>query len=319
MTATLPVVTPVIPLSFRLAASSDSGVSNSDQITNVSRPVFVGRATPYSIVQVYAARNGSQPTETRYLGQAIVNANGDWSLWSTFLPDGWYTVSAVETPTGGSPSAPVALPNPLVIDTVGPRVAGLAVDGPTNHVTVVLSDVGAGLDPASADDPNAYTIVPPSTIIGAHPNPARGQGPIGAPSISGFYSSADSYTVGSRLQHAPTNQRTPWPLYVPGRFRRREGPGGQRPRRRVQRPTPLRRRPARRQLHRPAHRLSTSRPPPDAAASSAVSLTCHVLTAPPLDGGSHDARVDDDRYSPGRAGPPDLMGRRDGPGTACER
>lgn len=196
VTVTAAPAAPTIPLTFRLAASSDSGVSNSDQITNVSRPVFTGTASAYSIVQAYAARNGSQPTETRYLGQAIADGGGAWSLWSTFLPDGWYTVTAVETPAGGSPSIPLALPGPLVIDTVGPRVAGLAFDGRTNHVTVVLSDVGAGLDPASADDPNAYTIVPPSTIIGAHPNPARGQGPLRAPSISGFYSSADSYTVG---------------------------------------------------------------------------------------------------------------------------
>jgi len=195
-TVTAAPAAPTIPLTFRLDASSDSGVSNSDQITNVSRPVFTGTASAYSIVQVYAARNGSQPTETRHLGQAIAGGDGAWSLWSTFLPDGWYTVTAIETPTGGSPSIPLALPGPLVIDTVGPRVAGLAFDGRTNHVTVVLSDVGAGLDPASADDPNAYTIVPPSTIIGAHPNPARGQGPLRAPSISGFYSSADSYTVG---------------------------------------------------------------------------------------------------------------------------
>jgi virginiamycin B lyase len=187
---------PTFPLDFRLDASSDSGVSNSDRITNVSRPVFIGTASAYAIVQVYAMRDGSQPTETRYLGQAIVDGEGKWSLWSTFLPDGWYTVTAVQTPPGGSSSAPTPLAGPLVIDTVGPRVSGLAFDGPTNHATVVLSDVGAGLDPASADDPNAYTIVPPSTIIGAHPNPGRGQGPIRAPSISGFYSSADSYTVG---------------------------------------------------------------------------------------------------------------------------
>jgi hypothetical protein len=186
---------PAVALSYRLAATSDSGRWNSDQVTNVSRPVFVGDANPNAIVQVYATRVGSWPTETRYLGQAIANANGDWTLWSSFLPDGAYTVTATQTPSGGAPSAAVPLDLPLVIDTVGPRVAGLAYDAVTNHVTVVIGDGGSGVDTETAIDPNNYTLVSPKTIIGKHPDGGLTQGPIARAGVSGFYTTAGSYTV----------------------------------------------------------------------------------------------------------------------------
>ncbi|AMV37293.1 Ig-like domain-containing protein [Planctomyces sp. SH-PL62] len=185
----------VAPLTGGLAPSSDSGVSGSDGVTNVSRPTFLGSSTPWAVVQLYAVRASSWPTETRLLGQAIAGGDGTWSLTSAFLPDGVYSVTAVQTPSKGSPSQPVVLVDSLTIDTIGPRVHGLAFNPKNGTITTVISDVGAGLDESSAQDPTNYTVIPPSTIIGVHPGRGGGQNPFQSPAISGFYSDASAYTI----------------------------------------------------------------------------------------------------------------------------
>ena len=186
-----------------LAAFSDSGVPG-DGVTNVSRPTFIGTGQAWATVQLFAIQAGSSPTNTRLMGQAIVGGDGAWSINSTSLPDGTYTVTAVQTPARSSPDPPIALADALTIDTVGPRVAGLAFAPQVGSITAVISDEGSGVNTTlegegteasydgSARNPANYTVVPPATIRGANPNQS---GLTSSPAISGFYSDASAYTV----------------------------------------------------------------------------------------------------------------------------
>jgi hypothetical protein len=201
-----------------LASYSDGGASDADGVTNVSRPTFIGQATAWANVQLLAVGASSWPSETRTLGQTIAGSDGSWTIQSAFLPDGVYTVTAVVTPLKGSPAQPVVVVPALTIDTIAPRVSGLAFNPRNGTITTVISNVGAGLDEASATEAANYTVVPPSTIIGRHP--AAGGGPISSPSISGFYSDASAYTV--QLDFGSGGARK-WPR---GRYRFQVRSGG---------------------------------------------------------------------------------------------
>jgi hypothetical protein len=80
--------------------------------------------------------------------------------------------------------------SPLIIDTLGPRVAHLQFVPKQHEIIVVLSDTGTGVDPTSATKLANYTIVPPLTIAGG-----SAQAVVPHPSIAGFYSSATAATV----------------------------------------------------------------------------------------------------------------------------
>jgi streptogramin lyase len=189
---------PVLPLTGFLTPESISGPDKNLNITNVNRPTFQGTASAFAIVQLFAQKATTNPTTSIYLGQTIAGPDGLWSLTAARLPDGVYTVSASMTPEAGFPSAPITIvfqDNPLVIDTVAPRVSGFVFNPHTGMITVVIQDYGAGLDETSLLDTFNYTIMPRRTLVG------RNTGSVSlAPAISGFYSGAESATL---QFHAP--------------------------------------------------------------------------------------------------------------------
>jgi Bacterial Ig-like domain len=179
-----------------LDPASISGPNKSLNITNINRPTFDGVATnagmaaAFAVVQLFAQPSGATQI---YLGQTIAGPDGSWSLTAPKLADGVYTISASVTSAAGFPSAPsviVGAASPLVIDTVAPRVAGLAFDPHTGVITAVISDSGSGLYLPSLEDPSNYTIMLNRTLGGSHPTQQAL-----APAISGFYSNAQSATL----------------------------------------------------------------------------------------------------------------------------
>jgi hypothetical protein len=183
-----------VSLSGYLSAASISGPNSALNITNVNRPTFQGVASPYAIVQLFAQHANSDPTTTISIGQTIAGADGSWSLTSTTLPDGSYTISASVTGQGGSPTAPVLIvgpANPLVIDTIAPRIAGMAFNPRTGKITVVISDVGSGLYGPTLLDPANYTIVLKRGLFGSNSNQQAQL----SPAISGWYSNAQAATL----------------------------------------------------------------------------------------------------------------------------
>lgn len=184
-------------LTVRLDPVSDTGAFHDDFITSNDRPTFYGKTASYAVVQVFALRTDSFPSENRFVGQTIAGPDGTWSLTlsTATLLDGAYSVSASATNPGGSPSPPSALTDAsgdartLVIDTVGPRVTSLAFSPKTGVLTAILSDAGAGLDPQTTSDVSNYTIVSAASKIGGNVMPQRSD------SIAGFYTQAVGSTV----------------------------------------------------------------------------------------------------------------------------
>ncbi|WP_165250482.1 Ig-like domain-containing protein [Paludisphaera soli] len=147
VTGTSGTAAPAPALAGRLAAASDSGVSDSDRLTNVVRPTFQGTsATPGAWIAVYATPAGGTAPQI-YLGATVADAAGSWSVASiATLPDGAYTVQATSASTSTWANGLANLADPLVIDTIGPRVWGVSLAALRGEVIAELRDFGGQAD-----------------------------------------------------------------------------------------------------------------------------------------------------------------------------
>ena len=146
-------------VSGALSPSSDSGVSNLDGITNVSRPLFTGTTTPGSTVTLVALASGA--STPFIIGTTMADASGAWSLTTTPLADGAYSVAVASTDRLGLTTATaLVMPNSrqgsLVVQTHSPHVANVAFNRRTSQVTVTFDDVAGSLNLASLTNPAAY-------------------------------------------------------------------------------------------------------------------------------------------------------------------
>jgi hypothetical protein len=129
------------PASPDLLASSDSGSSDSDDITRVATPVFTGRTDPGATVALHIGN-----TSETVLGTAVADGAGMWTINSSHLADGVYRIWATVTDVAGN----VAAYNGryVTIDTTGPAApSGL--------------DMLASSDNGSADDDDITSITTP--------------------------------------------------------------------------------------------------------------------------------------------------------------
>ena len=101
--------TSTFSFSGSLAPVVGNGPHAATGFTNTNQPTFSGTATPFSIVQIYARPYGVDTEEP--LGETVTNSNGQWSLTAGPLLPGRYNVSAVVTPSSGSPGPMTALSN----------------------------------------------------------------------------------------------------------------------------------------------------------------------------------------------------------------
>lgn len=148
-----------------LAAASDSGVSNSDGITNVVRPTFQGvSGIAGAWIDVYAITAGVGGTVVR-LGSVASDSTGSWSITSMVsLADGTYTIQAVSASTTTWANGSYAFPTPLVIDTVGPRIWAVSAAPLSSRLSIDIRDFGgsansgSGVDMTRARDAASYTF-----------------------------------------------------------------------------------------------------------------------------------------------------------------
>jgi Tol biopolymer transport system component len=103
---------PSAPAGLTLASSSDSGVSNSDRITNVITPTIEGTAENGSLVSLFSDLDGA-------IGST--GTTGNWSLVSDELGDGNHQFTATATDLAGNESIDSTTLN-ITIDTVPPGV-----------------------------------------------------------------------------------------------------------------------------------------------------------------------------------------------------
>ncbi len=110
-------IAPAAPSAPDLIAASDSGLSNTDNITKVTTPTFTGTAEANSTVTLY---NSSIP-----LGTTTVNESGLWSITVSELSWGTYNLTAKAKDSAGNLSAASEV---LIveIDIFPPAVGGVA-------------------------------------------------------------------------------------------------------------------------------------------------------------------------------------------------
>jgi hypothetical protein len=120
---------PAAPSSLALTAASDSGVSNSDRITNIDTPTITGTAADGSTVKLYE--------NSILIGQGAANSStGAFSIVTNPLADGTYNITATDTTSGGTSSPSGSMT--ITIDTVAPTVGALSFNPNQNPMTVTV-------------------------------------------------------------------------------------------------------------------------------------------------------------------------------------
>jgi len=146
-----------------LAPIPGNGPNAAEGYTNTNRPTFSGTALPYSTVQLFARPSSLDVNEP--LGYAIASTTGQWSLATGPLADGIYNVTAIVTPPGGYPGPvqPLANNGRVVIDTVAPKVVGIANSG-AGQVTVYFRDDLSGMNFTSLSNRSNYAFAGPRRL-----------------------------------------------------------------------------------------------------------------------------------------------------------
>ena len=105
---------PAAPSTPDLAAGSDSGASNTDNLTNDTTPTFTGTAEAGSTVNLYDGATN--------IGSTTADVSGNWTITSSTLGAGVHSIAAVATdPAGNSGVASAAIA--VTIDTSAPTLA----------------------------------------------------------------------------------------------------------------------------------------------------------------------------------------------------
>ncbi|MGK5077309.1 Ig-like domain-containing protein [Janthinobacterium sp. HLX7-2] len=152
---------PAAPPAPVLSAASDSGVSNSDGVTNISRPTITGRAENGSRVTLYDSDG------VTVLGTTVATG-GVWSITSSTLGDGTHTLTAKATDTAGNSSAASSLLS-ITIDSSAPAAPPApvlsaasdsgAADGITRVTTPVITGTAESGSSVTLYDSDGVTVL----------------------------------------------------------------------------------------------------------------------------------------------------------------
>ncbi|MCV3217086.1 Ig-like domain-containing protein, partial [Plectonema radiosum NIES-515] len=99
------------PSNLDLTATTDSGRSDTDNITNNTAPAITGNANAGALVQL---SNSGQ-----VIGSSTADSTGKWQITSSTLTNGTYNLTATATDIAGNVSA-ASQPLSITIDTVAP-------------------------------------------------------------------------------------------------------------------------------------------------------------------------------------------------------
>jgi serralysin len=156
---------PAAPSAPDLVAASDSGVSSTDNITNVTRPTFTGTAEAGSTVTLLDG--------TTVIGTGVATA-GRWTITAATLAPGTHGIAAKATDPAGNSSG-VSKPLTIVtLDTTPPavteRVAGIDRLSGTGDpgATLSLTEAGTALGTAAANSSGTWTTKLPALSVGSH-------------------------------------------------------------------------------------------------------------------------------------------------------
>jgi hypothetical protein len=147
-----------------LSSADDSGVLG-DNITNVTRPHLVGRASPNVLIDLVNATSGA------VIGTTSADQNGNYSVQPTNpLTDGTYKLETRAHGLGGgasfvSPVLTLTIQTSLAVTSVTPATGSLVTSLPNGQITVTFNHTIQGLipnDPTQgfAGHPFAVTLAP---------------------------------------------------------------------------------------------------------------------------------------------------------------
>uniref|UniRef100_A0A0N4ZJM5 Ig-like domain-containing protein n=1 Tax=Parastrongyloides trichosuri TaxID=131310 RepID=A0A0N4ZJM5_PARTI len=139
-TLTFDTKAPAAPATLMLAAASNSGVSNVDNITNVTTPKITGTAEAAATVTLYDTDG------TTVLGTTVAT-NGVWLINSIALSEGTHTLTAKATDVAGNTGAASAGLS-ITIDTTAPTLAI------TSNVSTLKSGETASITFTFSEDPS---------------------------------------------------------------------------------------------------------------------------------------------------------------------
>ena len=160
-----------IALAGQLNPASDSGISQSDAITNDAQPNFFGTSEPFSQISLLAEpASGGPPV---LVGQTEADGSGDWTITSSVLADGSYVITAraidaFHQTTATTQILPNASQGPLTIDTAGPWVAAVRFYRLNGEIDVTFQGSGSGLDQAQVSNAADYLLTGPHTRRGTY-------------------------------------------------------------------------------------------------------------------------------------------------------
>ena len=135
--------TPAAPASLDLAASSDTGSSDSDNITNDTTPTITGTAEASSTVELFHSGTTS-------LGTGTADSSGNWSITATTTPDGAQSLTAKSTDAAGNVSA-ASTALSVTIDSGNPTISDITTqtideDANTGAVVFTIGDTITAAD-----------------------------------------------------------------------------------------------------------------------------------------------------------------------------
>jgi hypothetical protein len=114
---TFDTLAPAAPSTPDMTAASDSGTSNTDNITKVTTPTFTGTAEANSTVTLYDTDGAT------VLGTGTTDGSGNWSITSSTLSEGPHTITTKATDAAGNTSA-ASSGLTITVDTNAPSVSG---------------------------------------------------------------------------------------------------------------------------------------------------------------------------------------------------
>ncbi|MDW8262903.1 MAG: Ig-like domain-containing protein [Phycisphaerales bacterium] len=137
------------PPAPQLAAGSDTGVSNTDRIINLTTPTFIGTAPAGALVRVLA--NGVE------VATATADGSGNWQATSSPLVDGPHTITV--TASLGGETSPPSEPLQIVVDTVAPTLVSSGFLFETTHRPILTfsENVAGGIDAGRLEIVNLTT------------------------------------------------------------------------------------------------------------------------------------------------------------------
>jgi large repetitive protein len=151
LTVTIDATPPLAPSVPDLAAASDTGSTDTDNLTSDATPTFTGTGPADMVVRLYA--------EGMPIGSATADGAGNWSITSSTLVNGTYTVTARTVDAAGNESADSAGLS-VTIDRMAPVIdTNGALEGTTLTATFVESSMPAriAIPGATLTDDNDIT------------------------------------------------------------------------------------------------------------------------------------------------------------------